>query len=277
MPDHDRADNVRPRIVAIAVLHRSVARVERPLSRGFLCVDDRIHRLVVDADALYCASRLLGMLGRDDRDRLPEVADAVDSEHRLVSELEAVALLSRNVPVREHRVHTRHSKRFRSVDRTDARMCVRAAQCATPQHPCGLKVTRVRKLPGHLRDPVDAWNHLADTTEFELSYGSSCSRRRWRWQGSAPARHNRNLLHAFRDDSRGAERRPADRGAPSAAGRFQRSSPWSNGAAQESNLPSAGLPRPTGLEDSALLAQLSRSRPLRHSLRHKSVPVLRPN
>ena len=39
------------------------------------------------------AARLLGMLGGDDRDRLAEVAHAVDREHRLVGELEPVGLL----------------------------------------------------------------------------------------------------------------------------------------------------------------------------------------
>ena len=41
------------------------------------------------------AARLLGMLGGDERDRLAEVEDAVDREHRLVGELEPVALLAR--------------------------------------------------------------------------------------------------------------------------------------------------------------------------------------
>ena len=45
--------------------------------------------------ALGRAPRLLGMLGRDERDRLAEVEDAVDREHRLVGELEPVALLAR--------------------------------------------------------------------------------------------------------------------------------------------------------------------------------------
>ena len=40
--DHDRADHVRPRIVAVAVLGRRLARVERLLLRRVLRVNDRI-------------------------------------------------------------------------------------------------------------------------------------------------------------------------------------------------------------------------------------------
>ena len=55
------------------------------------------------------AARLLRMLGRDERDGLAEVADAVDREHGLVGELEPVALLARHVVVREHGVDARRA------------------------------------------------------------------------------------------------------------------------------------------------------------------------
>ena len=58
-----------------------------------LHVGDRLERLVLDADPLGRAPRLLGMLGGDERDRLAVVEDAVDREHRLVGELEPVGLL----------------------------------------------------------------------------------------------------------------------------------------------------------------------------------------
>ena len=54
-----------------------------PLGRA-LHVGDRLERLVLDADPLGGAARLLGVLGGDERDRLAEVADAVDREHGLV-------------------------------------------------------------------------------------------------------------------------------------------------------------------------------------------------
>ena len=56
-----------------------------------LHVGDRLERLVLDDDLLGGAARLLGMLGRDERDGLAVVEDAVDREHRLVGELEPVA------------------------------------------------------------------------------------------------------------------------------------------------------------------------------------------
>ena len=63
-----------------------------------LGIDDGLERLVLDVDRLRRAPRLLGMLGCDERDRLAVVADAVDREHRLVGELEAVRLAGRARP-----------------------------------------------------------------------------------------------------------------------------------------------------------------------------------
>ena len=88
-------DDVRPRVVAVAVAHRRPVRVERLLLGRALGVDDELERLVLDLDRLGRAARLLGVLRGDERDRLAEVADAVDREHRLVRELEPVRLLPR--------------------------------------------------------------------------------------------------------------------------------------------------------------------------------------
>ena len=79
--------------------------VDRLLLHRTLGVDDGLERLVLDRDPLRSAPRLLGVLGRDERDGLAEVAHLLEREHRLVGELEAVALLPRNVVVREHGVH----------------------------------------------------------------------------------------------------------------------------------------------------------------------------
>ena len=95
VPDHDRADDVRARVVAVAVARRRPVGMERLLLGRALGVDDELERLVLDDDRLGRAARLLGMLGRDERDRLAEVADAVDREHRLVGELEPVGLARR--------------------------------------------------------------------------------------------------------------------------------------------------------------------------------------
>ena len=88
-----------------------------------LHVGDGLERLVLDADLLGGAARLLGVLGGDERDRLAEVAHAVDREHRLVGELEPVALLAGNVLVREHGMDAGHRDRLGDVDRDG---CARA-------------------------------------------------------------------------------------------------------------------------------------------------------
>ena len=133
------ADDVRARIVAVAVAHRRPLRVERLLLGRALRVDDRLERLVLDADPLGGAARLLGMLGGDERDRLAEVAHAVDREHGLVGELEPVALLARHVVVREHGVHAGHRDRLGDVDRA-----MRA--CA-----CGLRSVWPQSIPAAMR------------------------------------------------------------------------------------------------------------------------------
>ena len=98
VPDHDRADDVRPRVVAVAVAHRRPVGMERLLLGRALRVDDELERLVLDDDRLGRAARLLRVLGGDERDRLAVVADAVDREHRLVGELEPVGLAARARP-----------------------------------------------------------------------------------------------------------------------------------------------------------------------------------
>ena len=95
MADDHVPDDVRARVVAVAVAHRRPVGVERLLLGRALGVDDELERLVLDADLLGRAARLLRVLGGDERDRLAEVADAVDREHGLVGELEAVGLRAR--------------------------------------------------------------------------------------------------------------------------------------------------------------------------------------
>ena len=87
----DRPDDVRPRVVAVAVaVRRPVGMKLRALGRA-LHVGDRLERLPLDDDRLGRAPGLLRVLGGDERVGLAEVADAVDREHGLVAELEAVA------------------------------------------------------------------------------------------------------------------------------------------------------------------------------------------
>ena len=74
--------DVRPRVVAVAVGHRRPVGVERLLLGRALHVGDRLERLVLDPDRGGGAPGLLRLLGGDERDRLAEVADAVDTRAR---------------------------------------------------------------------------------------------------------------------------------------------------------------------------------------------------
>ena len=164
-PDDERADDVRPRVVAVAVPHRRAVRMERLRLGRALGVDDRLERLVLDAHGRGRAPRLLRLLGGDDRDRLAEVAHAVDREHGLVGELEPVRLLAGDVLVREHGVDAGHRDRLGDVDRDDPRVRVRAADGVAPEHPGGVQVARVRELARDLRDRVAAlpcWRRVPD-------------------------------------------------------------------------------------------------------------------
>ena len=156
-------------------------RVELGPVEGAFHVGDGRQRLVVDAHLVGGAARLLRMLGGNEHDRLAEVAHAVDREHRLIAELEPVALLARNVRVRENRVHAGHRHRLGNVDRRDARMSMRAAHGVAPEHPGCAEVARERKLALDLRDAVGAKDCVADTAEFELARRRGrrhCGRRR---------------------------------------------------------------------------------------------------
>ena len=133
-----------------------------------LGIDHGLERLVLDADRGGRASRLLRLLGRDDRHRLAEVADAVAGEHRLVGELEPVRLPAGDVVVREHGVHARQRERLGDVDLEDPRVRVRAADRAAPEHPGRVEVARVGELAGDLRDRVGA------TGRRRADRGGSC-------------------------------------------------------------------------------------------------------
>jgi hypothetical protein len=145
--------------------------MERLLLGRAFCIDDGLERLVLDADPLGGAARLLRMLGGDERDRLSEVAHTLGGEHRLVLKLEAVPLLAGDVLVRQHAVHPGHADRFRDVYRHDVGVSVRAAHRVTPEHPRRLQVAGVRELARDLRDPVDPRHAFADTAELQLGCG----------------------------------------------------------------------------------------------------------
>ncbi len=152
--DDERADDVRPRILAEAVARGRIGRMQRLRLGRALGIDDRLERLVLDSNGLGRTARLLRLLRRHDRDRLAEVAHAPVGQHRLVREIEPVRLLAGDVVLRQHRVHARHPRRLGRVDREHARVRVRAPDRVPPQHPRRLEVARVRELALDLRHAV---------------------------------------------------------------------------------------------------------------------------
>jgi hypothetical protein len=169
--DHHVPHDVRARVAAVAVpalaRHRRPVGVQRLLLGRALHVGHRLQRLVGDADGRGRAPRLLRLLGGDDGDGLAEVADAVDREHGLVGELEAVRLPPRDVLVRQDGVNARHPHRVGDVDLEDPRVGVRAPHRLPPQHPGGVEVARVGELAGDLGDAVVPERRVADAAEPE--------------------------------------------------------------------------------------------------------------
>jgi hypothetical protein len=169
--DHHVPHDVRAIVLEVAVAARRLLRVEIGLLGRALHVRHGLERLVLDAYAFRRAARLLGMVGGDERDGLAVVEDAVDREHGLVGELEAVGLLARDVLVGEHRVHAGHRHGFADVDREDAGMRVRRAQRVAPEHARHDQVARVGELALHLRRRVEPRDELAHLPDLQLTNG----------------------------------------------------------------------------------------------------------
>ncbi len=136
---------------------------------GLLRVGDRGLRDVVDPDGRGRPAGLLRVLGGDEGDRLAVVAHLVDGEDGLIGELEAVALLARDVAVREDGVDAGHGARVGGADALDLGGRVRAADGVAEEHAGGEEVARVGELAGDLGDGVDAADGLADAAELELA------------------------------------------------------------------------------------------------------------
>ena len=116
---------------------------------------------------------MLRVLGSDEGNRLAEVAHLVDGKHGLVGELEAVALLSRDVAVREDGVNPGHALRLDGGDSLDLCGRVWAADGVAVEHARGEEIARVGELAGDLGDSVDATDGLADAAELESAGGSA--------------------------------------------------------------------------------------------------------
>ena len=119
------------------------------------------------AIASIAAPRLLGVLGRDDRDRLADVPHAVDREHRLVGELEAVELRARHVRVGQDRVDAGDPERRVEVD-PDIRACACGLRSVSPQSiPGAERSLAYSNSPGDLGHRVVARQPLADAADGE--------------------------------------------------------------------------------------------------------------
>ena len=79
-----RSPHAHARIVPVAVAHRGAVRMERLLLRRRFRVDDRLEWLVLDANTLGRAARLLRMFGGYERNRFSEVTHALVGKDGLV-------------------------------------------------------------------------------------------------------------------------------------------------------------------------------------------------
>lgn len=130
--------------------------------RGGLVRDDR-QFAVLDLDLGGGTARGLRVVGGDDGDRFPVVADLAVGEDRGVLDLQAVVLhVGRQVVVRHDGVDAGQCEGLGRVDRDDLGVRDRGAQDLAPQHVLVPHVRRVRELAGDLEDAVRAERGLAD-------------------------------------------------------------------------------------------------------------------
>ena len=163
VPDHQVPDDVRAVVLAVTMHHRRPVGVERRLLGGTLHVDHGLEQLVLRPHRRGRAARLLGLLGRDESDRLAVVAHPIGCQHGLVGELQAVRLLARHVSVSEDGVYAGHRERLEDVEGDDLGVGVRAAHGDAPEHSGRTQVARVLELARHLRRRVVPRPGVADS------------------------------------------------------------------------------------------------------------------
>ncbi|CAM5396631.1 hypothetical protein SVIOM342S_09206 [Streptomyces violaceorubidus] len=130
--------------------------------RGRL-VGDEGQLPVLHLDLRGGAARGLRVVGGDDRDRLPVVADLAVGEDRGVPDLQSVvAYVGGQVVVGHDGVHARRGQRLARVDGDDLGVGDGGAQDLAPEHVLVPHVGRVRELSGDLEDAVRAERGLAD-------------------------------------------------------------------------------------------------------------------
>ena len=129
-------------------------------------VEERRALLEGDLDRVDRRRGELLALGRDERDRLAEVAHLVLREQRLVGgdaeRREVPVLEQRDVLPGDDRVHAGHRLGLRRVQLRDPRVVVRGAKRLGPERAGDAHVVDVRRSAGDVRDAVVAWDSCAD-------------------------------------------------------------------------------------------------------------------
>ena len=137
--------------------------------QGLLGVEVGVQDLVLHVDQAEGAAGGVLVDGRDGGDLVPDEADLVDGERRLVGRPRDHAVARGQVRSGDHRMDPREVLRALRVDRDDARVGVGAAQRLRVQHARQLDVVGVDGRAGRLRVAVDLAVRLAD--DLELAVG----------------------------------------------------------------------------------------------------------
>ena len=129
-------------------------------------VEQRGALLEADLDRVDRGRGELLALGRDERDRLAEVAHLVLREQRLVGRDaergEVPVLEQRDVLPGDDGMHAGHRLGLRRVELRDPRVVVRRAERLRPERPRDAHVVDVRRPAGDVRDAVVAGDSCAD-------------------------------------------------------------------------------------------------------------------
>ena len=159
--------------VAVQQMHvtQDVAEVVQPWrvrAQRLLHVREDRQRRELDGDTGNRAAREFGRLRGGDRDGFAVITDDRVGKHGLVVEVQAEAVLARNVTCEQHGRRAGARERPADVDVADRRMRVRRPEGRGPQHAVHPQITRIRECPAHLGDPVDARHLLAHAPTYAL-------------------------------------------------------------------------------------------------------------
>ena len=158
--------------------------------RGF-GVDHGRQRLVLDLDQLERVLGDVAALGGDDRDRLADVAHAVQRDAALLDRRVGEAGQGSgdlgDVGAGHDQGHARQRLGPADIDRLDAGMGVRAAQRGRVQHVRQRDVVDVAALAGQQARVLDPLHALADPAEVAARFLALPARRDAGWRGHSAA------------------------------------------------------------------------------------------